>query len=167
MCDVQVFRVDDDMKTSKRAMDLVVSHFAQQCSSKVSYQYGKHQVKEADYIILASSTRSPTRSKVNKTKVCGFLLLQHNKTKKQAYIDVVCSNMRYGGRLIARAENFASTELHCNSIRLSALPHVVTYYSNRHQYIQSNNPCATKPIIKRKGKKVNGYRMAKCIKTNI
>jgi len=167
MCDIQIFRVDDDLKTSKRAMDLVVGHFAQQCSSKVSYKYGKDQVKKADYIILASSTRSATRSQTNITKVCGFLLLQHNRSKKEAYIDVVCSNMRYGGRLIARAENFANNDLHCKSIRLSALPHVVTYYSNQHQYIQSNNPCDVEPKIRRKGSKVNGYRMAKCIQTNI
>lgn len=166
MCDIQTFRVDDILRASKRAMDLVVSHFAQQCSSKVSYQYGKHQVKKANYVILASSTKSSTRSKTNITTVCGFLLLQHNKLTKEAYIDVVCSNMRYGGRLIKTAENFASNELQCNSIRLSALPHVVAYYRKQHQYIQSDNPCDTKPQIRRKGSKVNGYRMTKCIHKN-
>ena len=165
MCTINAFRIDDALR-AKRTMDLVVSHFAEQCSSKVSYVYGKHQVKKADYILLASSVKASTRSKKNITKVCGFVLLQHQKSKREAYIDVVCSKSRFGQQLIREAETFARSTLNCKSIRLSALPHVISYYQNKHAYMQTDHPCIDNPRIRRKGTHVNGYRMTKCLTKN-
>ena len=159
-CSIQVFNVQD---IPKRYLDLIVGQFTTQCKHKVSYQYGKYQVSKADYILVAFSDNVSSRSGSSRTTVCGFLLLQHLRKVNTAYIDVVCSSARYGGRLIKSAEEYAKQVLNVRLMKLSALPHVVQYYEKL-MYKETDDACVPNLKKKRKGKAENGYRMTKCLK---
>jgi len=179
MCDIQVMDVRN--KPNKRIFDLILASFRTHCTTKdkdrgkggVAFDYGRSQLKRAHYILVALKEKH-TRSGAPITTVCGFLFLNHFPRNKEAYIDIVCSRMKggIGGALIKEAERFARFKLKCDTIRLSALNEVYTYYLKKHQYVATNQPCSNKPILNkydnktnnRKGSYGDGFRLTKCLR---
>lgn len=155
MCDVQTIPINT---ANRRIVDLIIGQYVTQCKHKVSYKYGKRQVENADHIIIATKSKN-TRHNGKRTMVCGFLLYQRKQT--HGYIDIVCSSNNMGGTLINSAENL-TRQLGLPFIKLSALSHVITYYTRR-GYRHVNNPCINNNRQSIRGNPTNGYRMTKCL----
>lgn len=155
MCDIQTVPIDT---SNHHFIDLIVGQYVTQCKHKVSYKYGKGQISKAQYIIIATKSKT-TRHLGTRTMVCGFLLYQHKKT--HGYIDVVCSANKMGSALIQAAETL-TTQLRLPFIKLSALTHVIPYYKNK-GYRHVDNPCTNNRQVVR-GTAANGYRMTKCLR---
>ena len=158
MCDsIQVVPINE---TNNSLINLILGQYVTQCKHLVRFQYGKYQISKASHIILATSSTT-SRHGGKRTKVCGFLLYQ--RRPRFGYIDVVCSSSRYGSRLIQQAEQLTE-QLGLRYIQLSALNHVIPYYTNK-GYRQVDNPCihTNNNRIRRKGSNSNGWRMTKCL----
>ena len=159
-CAIEVYKTTGT-SANKRIFDLIRAQFRSQCKGLVRHAYGSSQLSKSNYIFVATRMSQGTRSGHARTTVCGFLLLQHDKAKNSAYVDIVCSQNRYGSTLLKNAEEFARNVLKVKSIRLSALPHVISFYRKK-EYRHLNNACVPRKE-KRVGNNVNGYRMSKCL----
>lgn len=129
-CDIVVVETTD---IPKSVVNLILKGFTTQCVSgvpRVSYFYGKDQLKRSDYILMAKrdegstvrTLRSGNKKQLNET-LCGFLFLQiyiDDEKTKYGYIDIVCSTSGYGYKLILEAEKLCK-RLGCQYMRLSAL----------------------------------------------
>ena len=155
MCDVQVFPIKSN---NHKIIDLIVGQYVTQCKHKVSYKYGKKQIENAQYAIIATKSTN-TRHKGKRIELCGFLLFQIHK--RYGYIDVVCSSNRMGSILIQSAEELTKS-LRLPFIKLSALSHVIPYYEKK-GYKHVGNPCKNNQNKIVRGSPRNGYRMTKCI----
>jgi hypothetical protein len=115
----------------------------------VSASYGKHALAASDYVIIAHTPK--------RLSLCGFLLLQHKRSLKMGYIDVLCSGSKYGGDLLQFAERFCKNELRCEFMKLSALSEIIWWYEKK-GFQHVDFPCHPNRIPKRKPVRIPGYR---------
>lgn len=129
------------------------------CKHFVQDEYGQDSIRDADIIIVSTSTKTYSNTR-SKTEVCGFGLLN---TKKQDKIELtlICSHRNQGKRIIQEAEN-QSRSLRKPLIELHALPNAIKFYEKQ-GYKHVNNACNSNARPYRVGDKINGYRMTKCL----
>ena len=140
---------------------LLHGQFVANCRGHVNYVgYGRRAIKTADLIIVSTRKAGDTlRSGRHRVELCGFALLKIHEN--ELYVDIVCSSHRQGRVLLQEAER-KGRAMGKPLIKLSALPHVVSYYA-RLGYLESDNACDASRPIRRSGNEWDGYRMTRCL----
>ena len=143
----------------KKILKQIIDQFNTQCKRQLTLQYGKDQLKVADYILVAiRKLGKRLRSGKQRTQLCGFALVQQRDGF--IYIDILCSARHYGGILLARAEKLGR-QMGKPLAKLSALQHAISFYRMKgYKYLDD----ACKGGRERKvGVRSDGFRMTKCI----
>ena len=139
--------------------NLIIAQLPTMCRNKVRFAWSKHRVELADHIVIAKRDGVRTRRGKTAQLLCGVALVQSAAT--HLYVDIICSNMRYGGKILGEVEKMGK-KLGKETVKLSALRPVVGWYKKK-GYQHKANACREKRQ-KVKGSAQDGYRMSKCIK---
>lgn len=150
---------------------LVHAQLPRVCKHKVLAVYVRRRLATATHLYVAVRKGLATRSGLRASTICGFALLEQNDKNKFLKVDVLCSNMRYGGKLLDAAETLARHKGDTH-VRLNALGYECRYQGRRQPlwkyyenkgYTHRTNDCR-KGRATVHGSENRGYRMSKCLK---
>ncbi len=132
------------------------------CQSKINRAWGRKNLKDYDFIIVAMREGSKTRRKTNSVLICGFVFIK--ELRDNLYINLICSNMGYGSILLAKTEALAIKRKK-DLVVLKALPEVIRWYEKK-GFKHSKNACkkrANPRNSRRRGDYEHGFLMSKCM----
>ena len=164
-CEIRVFSKAAGQITPE-VLGWVQSNLADQCGGEVVGSWARAEsIPRADYIIVALRPTVGLRSGGSAHAVCGFGILKDtspvDNPKLEMYLDVLCSSQRYGGRILASAEELARS-MGKARMRLSSLEKPLGFYV-KNQYKEVDDPCNPMSRVYRTGNRIDGFRMTKCI----
>jgi len=159
-CEIRVFSKAAGQITPE-VLGWVQSNLADQCGGDVVGSWARAEsIPRADYIIVALRPTVGLRSGGSAYAVCGFGILK-DTSRVEMYLDVLCSSQRYGGRILAFAEELARS-MGKARMRLSSLEKPLGFYV-KNQYKEVDDACNPMSRVYRTGNRIDGFRMTKCI----
>lgn len=125
------------------------------CKSAIRMSWAKKRFKLADYVVFAYKRRRAG------SVLCGLGLVQVKRD--HLFLDLLCSHMHEGRRILARVERLAR-RLKLDQVRLKSLKPVISYYERR-GYKHLKDACLDSRSKQKKcGTKKDGWRMSKCLR---
>lgn len=159
-CEIRVFSKAQGQITPE-VIGWVQANLADQCGGDVVGSWARAEsIPFADYFIVALRPTVGLRSGASGHAVCGFGILK-DSSREEMYLDVLCSSQRYGGRILAFAEQLARGKGK-QRMRLSSLEKPLGFYAKNH-YREVDDACNPASKEYRKGNRIDGFRMTKCI----
>ena len=120
---------------------------------RVSLNYVQYWLDEADLVVVNYGKGSP--------RIKSFACVK-DLSKNIAKVHLICGGGGGAGSAVMRAIEKRAREDKKKRIRLDAVEFSETFY-RKLGYIQSDQSCDKKPVIKRKGNPNHGYRYEKCL----